>query len=361
MNAETIIFEEKYAHEKGFAAHFDAEIATHLLDIEYDRLAALRWRRIANLIAYPLAVLIFWWLAHKMMMQKNVTLIEILTLEKAGILWPFAIIGTCLFVAARGPAKWAKRSFERTHRYDLTAAIMRFFKDANYDMYDHLRESEIKEFKICPRFNKMRGADLMDVQGRFVSSRLTLVNESSGENRKEKIKFKGVGVLITLPKPVSQPLMLTTDKGSVANWLEGMTTRYQRINLVDPVFEKIFEVYGRDQVQARMVLSTDVMEMFLRLNFLFSNWWMDLDEVERMTRSAMTGTGIEQVRDSLEANLMANYLEDRLLLLIHTPQDMFNPVSLDVSCLDLTPVRAVLYQVHLLNQLHGLLVKGQES
>ena len=49
------------------------------------------------------------------------------------------------------------------------------------------------------------------------------------------------------------------------------------------------------------------------------------------------------------------------LLLIHTPQDMFNPVSLDVSCLDLTPVRAVLYQVHLLNQLHGLLVKGQES
>ena len=346
MYEETITFDERYPHEKGFAAHFDKEIAWRLLEVESDRLRAVLYRRIANAICYPLAAgLILLWIWNDPEVAQS---------------WPkFVMFGVILGAMAGGPARMIRRKFEGSHKAHLMGAIMGFFKDANYNLRDHLRAEEIKDFMICPSFNICSGSDLMDVESKYVSSRLLLQQESSGEKKKKQTKFRGIGVLITLPYPVRQPIGLKMDRGSVVNMVEGMLTRYQRINLVDPVFEDIFQVYGKDQIEARMVLTTDVMELFLRINFLFSNWNMEIDELEQLTRNVIANHNIEEVRDNLKPRLMANYMDDKLLLLIETPKDMFTPVSINQSALDLTPIRAVLYQVNLLNQLHEVLTRKQ--
>ncbi len=356
MIEDKITFEEKYPHEKGFAAHFDKEIAWRLLEVEADRVRAVRYRHLVNLVTYPFMGWLFYLLAQKMPIAQ-INWSNLTDVNEWSFLPSLLITGVFFVVVARGPARFIRYRFERTHKVHLMGSIMGFFKESNYNPYDHLRPAEIKEFMICPQFNECTGSDLMDVEGRFVSSRLLLVSRSSDDRRKKRVKFSGIGVLITLPEPVKRPLALTIDKGSMVNWLEGMTTRLQRINLVDPVFEKIFEVYGKDQIDARMILTTDVMELFLRLNFLFSNWKMDIDELEQLTRGVIANYNIEKVRDNLKPMLMANYMEDKLLLLIKTPEEMFAPVSLKTSALDLTPIRAVLYQVNLLNQLYEVLVK----
>jgi hypothetical protein len=99
------------------------------------------------------------------------------------------------------------------------------------------------------------------------------------------------------------------------------------------------------------------MELFLRLNFLFSNWRTDIDALEKMTREVIANHNIEEVRDNLKASLMANYMGDKLLLLLKSDEQLFAPVSLKTSCLDLSLIRAVLYQINLMNELYGVLVK----
>jgi len=39
----------------------------------------------------------------------------------------------------------------------------------------------------------------------------------------------------------------------------------KRVGLVDPVFEKIFEAYGTDQVEARYLLTPTFMQRLVRL------------------------------------------------------------------------------------------------
>lgn len=344
MQPEPIIFEEKYPHEKGFSSYFDNEIGWRLQDMERDRLIALKYYRWANVVSYAAMAVIVWYLLKGQEMDPK-------------LLPQGFIFGLILAAMAAAPGAWIKKRFEKTHKSHLMPAIAGFFRDTHYDQNDCLRPEEIKGFMICPTFNRHEGSDLLDVTGKFVSSRLLLKQRSSGKKKRTRVTFRGVGVLITLPEPVTEPVALKMDKGAVINWLEGALTRHERINLVDPVFERIFEVYGRNQVQARMILTTDVMELFLRLNFLFSNWKSDIGELEQMTRAVLANHNIEEVRDNMKASLMANYMGDRLLLLLKTPEDMFEPVSLKTTCLDMAQIRSVLYQVDLLNKLYDVLVK----
>ena len=345
MNAETIIFEEKYPHEKGFSAHFDKAIAPLLLDMEEKRLKFLKLYRWANVISYSvISVFLYFHLSGR--------------IAEARLDADAVLPALVMLALAAVPGQLVRYFFEKRSKAELMPAIMEFFKDAQYRFDKHVPETVVREFLICPSFNESKGSDCIEVPGKFMSSLLTLKYESdSGKNRRSTIKFRGIAMLITLPKPVGQQVALKIDRGSVGNWLLNVGTGYERIPLVDPVFEKVFEVFGKDQVEARDVLQPDVMELFLRLNFLFSNWKTDIDELEKMTREVIANHNIEEVRDNLKASLMANYKDKQLLLLLKTEEDMFSPVSLKSSCLDLGMIRAVLYQINLMNELYGVLVK----
>lgn len=345
MSTETIIFEEKYPHEKGFAAHFDKAIAPLLVTMEERRLRYLKISRWANVISYTVISLFLYFHLSGRIAEARLDADAVLP----------ALI---MLALAAAPAQIVRYFFEKRSKAELMPAIMSFFKDAQYRFDRHVPESVVKEFLICPSFNESKGSDCIEVPGKFMSSLLTLKYESgTGKNRRTVTNFQGVAVLITLPQPVEQPVALKIDQGSVLNWAGNVGTGYDRIALVDPVFEKVFEVFGKDQTQARAVLQPDVMELFLRLNFLFSNWRADIDALEKMTREVIANHNIEEVRGNLKASLMANYMGDKLLLLLKSDEQLFAPVSLKTSCLDLSLIRAVLYQINLMNELYGVLVK----
>jgi hypothetical protein len=89
--------------------------------------------------------------------------------------------------------------------------------------------------------------------------------------------FRGVLIRIAFPRTVEGVTLITRDKG-IFNALEsfGKKTfgsagrKLERIGLVDPKFEKLFEVYGTDQVMARYLLTPTFMERLLDLERLLS-------------------------------------------------------------------------------------------
>lgn len=81
--------------------------------------------------------------------------------------------------------------------------------------------------------------------------------------------FRGVLIRINFPRKVEGVTVITRDAG-VFNGLEALgrsfgSRKLERIGLVDPKFEKAFEVYGTDQVLARYMLNPAFMERLLAL------------------------------------------------------------------------------------------------
>ena len=92
---------------------------------------------------------------------------------------------------------------------------------------------------------------------------------STGKSSHWVTVFRGVVIRINFPRRVEGVTVITRDKG-VFNGLEALgrsfgSKKLERIGLVDPVFEKAFEVYGTDQVLARYMLNPAFMERLLRL------------------------------------------------------------------------------------------------
>ncbi|WBQ13596.1 DUF3137 domain-containing protein [Hyphomonadaceae bacterium BL14] len=82
--------------------------------------------------------------------------------------------------------------------------------------------------------------------------------------------FHGVLIRITFPRTIEGVTLVTRDKG-LFNGLEAFSRRHlsgrklERIGLVDLRFDRLFEVYGTDQVMARYLLTPSFMERLLRL------------------------------------------------------------------------------------------------
>ncbi len=82
--------------------------------------------------------------------------------------------------------------------------------------------------------------------------------------------FRGVLIRIRFPRTVEGVTLITRDRG-IFNVFEGWAKKtfsgrkLERIGLVDPDFEKLFEVYGTDQVMARYLLTPSFMERLLKL------------------------------------------------------------------------------------------------
>ncbi|MFN3835798.1 MAG: DUF3137 domain-containing protein [Glycocaulis sp.] len=81
--------------------------------------------------------------------------------------------------------------------------------------------------------------------------------------------FRGVLIRVAFPRTIEGVTLITRDQG-IFNALDGLMRsangrRLERIGLVDPKFERIFQVYGTDQVMARYLMTPTFMERVLAL------------------------------------------------------------------------------------------------
>lgn len=80
--------------------------------------------------------------------------------------------------------------------------------------------------------------------------------------------FRGLLARFTFPKEFSGRTIVLSDGGFLGNLFGGVGGKGERVRLEDPRFEKLFEVYSSDQVEARYLLTPTFMERATELTGL---------------------------------------------------------------------------------------------
>ena len=145
--------------------------------------------------------------------------------------------------------------------------------------------------------------------------------------------FRGALIRINFPRKVEGVTVVTRDAG----WFNGLGggqqidgRKLKRVGLADPKFEKIFEVYGDDQVLARYMLTPSFMERLLALE------------------TALKGTGLCAAFD-------ANSGEGELLISAHTG-DQFETASGGSPIPDRATVERILNELRLVTEIVDMVV-----
>jgi len=235
----------------GFGAFYDAEIAPYLRAREDARQEAVL----------------------------HLGLIIIATAVAAVAVYRFAPLGGgalqgALFTAMAGAALAAWR-LNRTRR-SIAGGLMhkicarlgfRFTLTMNRPDYC----ADFDRLGLLPSFNRERWED--EVRGArggadFVLCEAHLKYRTHGKNSSTRTVFHGQLLVIDYHRPFLGETVIKRDRG-VFNRLMKPGGRFQRVGLASPRFEKIFEAWSTDQVEARMLLDPVVLERFEELDRIF--------------------------------------------------------------------------------------------
>ncbi len=134
------------------------------------------------------------------------------------------------------------------------------------DYYERFRG-----LKLLPNHNREEWED--EVRGvyagnGFVFCESHLKYKSSGKNSSTRTVFHGQLFMIDYPKRFLGSTVVLRDMGPL-NALMRPRKEYSRVGLASPAFEKAFEAWSTDQVEARDLLDPIVLERFQELERLF--------------------------------------------------------------------------------------------
>lgn len=176
------------------------------------------------------------------------------------------LAGLGLFAWAQGP----RIRFARRYKENILPAVAGFFGKFDYSAPGGIGMNRLKPSSLIPSHDRYRHEDLFDglykdVAVEFCEARLT-ERRGSGKNRRTVTVFRGVFVLLTMNKPFRGMTVVRRDEGKIGNWLRGKFDKLEPVKLEDPEFERQFEVYSDDQVEARYLLTPAFMVRLMNLS-----------------------------------------------------------------------------------------------
>ncbi|MEZ5690932.1 MAG: DUF3137 domain-containing protein [Rickettsiales bacterium] len=192
----------------------------------------------------------------------------------------------------------------------------------------------LKESGIIPNYAEEHTEDYVKGSYKGVSleiSEAILKNVRKSHNSSH-IVFRGIYVLLSMNKNFSGKTVVKHDYGAVGNWLINKTADMDRVRLEDPVFEKKFEVYSTDQVEARYLLTTSFMERLLELS------------------QAMNSK-----------NIQCSFYSNKLLLSIPTSKNYFETSSIYEPATFVDDINDILREMNILFKIIDILKLDQRT
>lgn len=159
-----------------------------------------------------------------------------------------------------------KRQYAKAYKKDILPDIADLFGPFTYKADGKIRMGEMKPSKIVPHHHNYKSEDYftgnykgIDIQ--FCEMKLTK-QVRSGKRTRTVTVFKGLSILL---KPNNKKFyghtILDKDMGrKISKWFKEKGTKLKQADLVDPEFEKVFDVYTDDQVEARYLIDPNMME-----------------------------------------------------------------------------------------------------
>lgn len=227
----------------------------HLFDeLEQERLKALSWRKKVWIICVPVVAV--------------TTIIAIIVFGEPGLIAAFAGAGLSYMIAEF-------KLFELKER--MKTDILSHMADARGWRFDADGPAEnavsvYRNLNLLGAHNELDVEDLFEGELKGVRFELfEALAKMRTKNRKSdsvRTVFSGLLARFNFPKNFKGSTVVLTDSGFF-NWAAGFSQKGERVTLEDPVFEKQFQVYSSDQVEARYLLTPSFMQRLLDIRSVF--------------------------------------------------------------------------------------------
>ncbi|WP_039456436.1 DUF3137 domain-containing protein [Candidatus Jidaibacter acanthamoebae] len=170
-----------------------------------------------------------------------------------------------------------------------------------------------------------------DVKLHLTQATLEIANKA-GKNNTRKTIFKGIIIQLSMNRSFYGKTIVRKDAGVIGNLFGKQFETLQNVKLEDPVFEKQFEVYASDQIEARYLLNPSFMERLIQLAKLFNN-----------------------------EPIQCSFFENSLLITISSSKDYFEPGSIFAPATFEEDINTVLEQMHLIFQIIDILKLNEKN
>lgn len=128
----------------------------------------------------------------------------------------------------------------------------------------------IKNMGLFDTFSKLECDDYFTGSHKGVKVEIAEIYLERGNDNDRVNVFKGVVCILNLNKKFKGKTLVLKDKG-VFNFINHLTKGLKNVKLEDPIFEKHFEVYSSDQIEARYLLTTAFMQRLIDINNIFNS------------------------------------------------------------------------------------------
>ena len=334
-------FTERADYETGFSVYFADNIAPLLEDLEAERLAALKVFKLSVI----LGVLAVGVVSALLFFSFEIFHAPGFTLYIDAFAGAFSkhgngtdegklkIFFTIAIIAIMIPSSIAA-CYGDEAKTILLPPLLRFFGDLKYDLANEISADEFSTYEVMPAYSGQ--AIKNHITGTLDNITLDLVQLSLwlGGGKSKTSVFEGIAVQLQLNKPFEGKTIVKTHFWSRQHPAKaGVNNELQVVKLEDVVFDRWFDVYSSDQVEARCVLTPTLMEQLMQLATLMHTW----------------GDSPETFKTEPESHsISCGFYNKGLFLMIPCSIELFQPGSIFESAYNFNDMRKVLHQISLI-------------
>lgn len=321
-------------HLKNFQDHFGKDLEEWVKQQETRRKKSVRRMWIGVSVTLPVSTLI-------------VALLDYFIFpENEFFGWVDAILFGILVLAGGTVSAYPLIDLQDEIKSRTLEKILTYFDGLSYT--EKLKKFDAKQFSDAGLIHKFDHAEFGEsFHGHhgnieFTITEADLEEDVMRDGKKEKdYVFSGLLVSFEFPQPFHGHTVILRDKGKIGNKFENRNVPPERINLVYNKFEKMFEVYSTDQIEARTLLTPDVMEDLIELGTLAAGKRADM-----VNRKDKTATPVK-----MELAFKGN----ALMICIESLHDFFEIGALDSPMEDTTVIAKLVRQVGLVYEIADIL------
>ncbi|PCJ97838.1 MAG: hypothetical protein COA45_09120 [Zetaproteobacteria bacterium] len=203
-----------------------------------------------------------------------------------------------------------RRQYAKAYKLHILPDLAKLFGDFSYDLKGQVARHKMQPSKILPKYDRCDSEDYFSGTYKGVDIEFSEVDFKQRRRSKNRTRyvsvFKGLVIMLDMKtKKFYGHTLLDRDKGKIGEWFKQKSSKLKRANLVDPEFEKIFDVYTNDQVEARYLI--------------------DPVMIERLKGLQMEYGG---------ESITAAFFDSKMLILIQSDHNYFEPAALEIPATD---------------------------
>lgn len=203
-----------------------------------------------------------------------------------------------------------KRQYTAAYKNEILPRLAGLFGNFRYSSGGKIPVELMRSSKILPRHDRYESEDhfigkYKEVDIQFCEIHLE-ERRSSGKRTYYATVFKGLAILLTMSKKrFYGHTILDQDRGKIAEWFASRSHGLKKANMADPEFEKLFDAYTDDQVEARYIIDPIMIERLKALQEEYNG--------EKM---------------------VAAFYDSKMLILISSKHNHFEPANITVPATD---------------------------